>query len=152
MAATQLDLNKINGMIFLGGISTNISGVVKWQGGPDKEELLRTLSAMAPTNMLGSDRPAKRLLDEISLQNNWEYLQRYKKLKLLVLHGSADQEVPVSEARVWENKLGQGRVTTIIEKGLDHRLSDTKQSPPDLTHLYVAIDSWLNGNWPIKND
>jgi len=150
LAATQLDIKKISGMIFLGGISTNIAGVVKWQGGPGKEELLRTLSEMKPTEMLGSDRPAKRLLDEIHLRDNWQYLQAHQQLKMLVLHGSADREVPVSEVRIWEKELGQARVNTEIGEDLDHRFSDPKKSPPNLAHLFISIDSWLDENWPVN--
>ena len=141
-----LPLGELDGVVLLGGIATNIADVIASQGGPIRPELESQLSKMGRTEMIGLDRPAGRLVDELALEDNWRSLVRYAGLQFLVLHGSEDREVPSSQADVFAAHLPAERTTVLIGEGLDHRFM-----PPggyDLVPLGLAICEWVEHRFP----
>ncbi len=62
-----LPLREIDALVLLGGIATNIGDVIQAQGGPSPESLRMELAGTHRREMLGTDRPVGRLLDELSL-------------------------------------------------------------------------------------
>ena len=112
---------ELDGVVLLGGIATNISAVIKAQGGPPAEALQKMLSEKKRTEMLGLDRPVGRLLDELAFADNHRSLSPHKALPLLVLHGTADREVPLEQARRWKRQLPGHAVSVVEGQGRDHR-------------------------------
>ena len=83
---------------------------------------METLTARVErTEMFGLDRPVGRMLDELAMGDNHHTFPRFSKLPLLVLHGDADREVPVSQARRWKAALPGRRLTVVEGKGRDRR-------------------------------
>lgn len=116
-------LNEADGVILLGGISSNIRDVIIEQSRGEEsniEKQLRDLEVLPRTEMLGLDRPAGRLIDELRLPNNWTRFRQSSNLPILILHGDGDSEVPVSQALTWEKELGRKQVTTVIRKSANH--------------------------------
>jgi hypothetical protein len=141
-----LPLEQADGVIILGGISTNISDIILWQVGGNKEKmdsLLQELEKMPREQMLGLDRPAGRLIDELSLADNWSRFDKLGLAPMLILHGQADKEVPLSQASVWQNKLGNERVTLVTKNGKNHMLGDNDADGAS------TIASEIN-NWWLK--
>lgn len=137
-----LPLDEVDAVILLGGIATNIGDVVVAQGGPDRRELLESLAGKDRREMLGLDRPVGRMLDELALDDNWRVFAARPAMPLLVLHGEADVEVPVSQAAPWREKLPpSARLTVVILPGRDHRLMPPgTYAPGELSREVLA---WL---------
>lgn len=138
----SLPLTDLDGVIMLGSIATNISDVVKWQGGPSREDLLRELSGMNRIQMVGIDRPVGRLIDEVHLSDNWRVFKAYPDLPILILHGAADKEVPLEQAWIWQKKLPRHRLTVAIGDGLDHCYMPPRRYDPG--RLVGAVREWLD--------
>ena len=96
--------------------------------------------------MLGIDRPAGRLVDELAFENNWKVFSEDQSPPLLVLHGDQDREVPVAQARVWEERLPSHRVTVVVGRGYDHRFMPLGEYKPMLVAQEVM--AWLDGLFP----
>lgn len=121
--AALLPLNEADGVILLGAISSNIRDVILWQSRGEElsiEKQLKDLEGLPRTEMLGLDRPAGRLIDELRLPNNWTGFRQSPSVPILILHGDSDSEVPVSQAIAWEKELGHKQVTTAIRKNANH--------------------------------
>lgn len=121
--AALLPLNEVDGVILLGGISSNIRDVIFWQSreeGSNIENQLKDLEGMPRTEMLGLDRPAGRLIDELRLPNNWTRFRQSPNLPILILHGESDSEVPVSQAFNWEKEIGPNQITTVLKTNANH--------------------------------
>jgi pimeloyl-ACP methyl ester carboxylesterase len=137
-----LPLGEIDAVILLGAISTNIADAIAAQGGPGREELLRTFAGRDRREMLGADRPVGRLLDELALEDNWRVFAPRPDLPILVLHGDADREVPVAQASVWRERLpGHRRLTVATRSDRDHRLMRSGTYEP--AALVQEIMPWL---------
>ena len=135
-----LPLKQVDGLVLLGGISTNIGAVVQAQGGPAPDALKRMLAAKKRTEMLGLDRPVGRMLDELAMKDNHTTFAPHPKLPLLVLHGTADREVPLQQARKWKTLLPQHSITVVEGKGRDHRFMVPGST--DVTALVKQISGW----------
>jgi hypothetical protein len=137
-----LPVGEVGALILLGGISTTIGTVIRAQGGPPPDRLRAELEGKPRTEMIGTDRPVGRLLDELSLDENWRVLAPFERLPLLVVHGTADKEVPVSQAEVWKRRLPGGRITIVRGKGRDHRFMSAGRYEVD--PLAREITNWLD--------
>ena len=135
-----LPLKEVAGVVLLGGISTNIGAVIKAQGGPTPEALMKMMAGKERTAMLGQDRPVGRLLDELVMGDNHAVFAPLPRLPLLVLHGDADREVPVDQARRWKKALPKHRVTVVEGKGRDHRFM--LPGKYDVSELAGQITRW----------
>jgi hypothetical protein len=137
-----LPLGEVDAVILLGAISTNIADAIAAQGGPEREELLRTFGGRDRREMLGADRPVGRLLDELALEDNWRVFEPYPDLPILVLHGEADREVPITQASVWMKRLPHHRRLTVVTRpDRDHRLMRPGTYEP--AALAREITPWL---------
>lgn len=135
-------LPEADAVILIGGIATTLADVIAATGGPTSAALKRQLDGKPRTAMLGHDRPVGRLLDELALPPNWQAFARQPKLPLLVLHGSADKQVPVSQAKRWRKKLsGAKHLAVKIIAGGDHRamVGQTRR----VEQLAATITRWL---------
>lgn len=117
----------VDGAILVGGIGTNIGDVIRAQGGPDRDALKREFGGRDRREMIGIDRPVGRLLDELDLEDNGKALRG---VPLLVLHGTADAEVPVEQASRFEG------ATVVLGEGLDHRFGGARR-------IVDAAREWL---------
>ena len=138
-----LPLKQVDGVVLLGGISTNIGAVVVAQGGPPPAALKKILAAKKRTEMLGLDRPVGRMLDELVMGDNYATFAGYPKLPLLVLHGAADREVPLDQARGWQKALPGHLITVVEGDGRDHRFM--LPGKYDVSELVVQITRWADG-------
>ena len=141
-----LPLSEVDGVVLLGGISTNIGAVVQAQGGPPPAALKAALSKKKRTEMLGLDRPVGRMLDELAMADNHATFAPFPRLPLLVLHGAADREVPVDQARVWKKALPKHPVTVVEGVGRDHRFM--LPGKYDVTELAGQIGRWVEQALP----
>ena len=141
-----LPLREFDGVVLLGGIATNLSDVITAQGGPPRAELSRQVAAMKRNEMIGVDRPAGRVVDELALDDNWKEFARFPHLRVLVLHGGADREVPPSQAATFRAHLPQEQATVVVYAGLDHRFMP--QGRYDLSALQKAVGDWLDRAFP----
>ena len=137
-----LPLGQMSGVILLGGIATNIGDVIAAQGGPDSSEMKQMLMSRDPLDMLGTDRPVGRLLEELALEDNWKVFLPHPNLPLLILHGGKDEEVSVQQARTWREHLPNHKLTVRIGETLDHRYMPSNQYRPELPS--DEIITWLN--------
>jgi len=135
-----LPMNQVDGVVLLGGISTNIGAVIQAQGGPSPATLKKMLASKKRTDMLGLDRPVGRLLDELAMSDNTTTFAPHRRLPLLVLHGTADREVPVAQARKWKALLPGHRITVVEGKGRDHRFM--LPGNYDVTEIVRHISRW----------
>ena len=120
---SQLPMDEIDGVVILGGISTNIRDVILWQARNEKSKMLEQLKEiekMPREKMLGLDRPVGRLLDELRMKNNWQYFESYGSLPILVIHGEADVEVPIDQAYTWKRKLPDNSIKLLTQKERNH--------------------------------
>ena len=138
-----LPLEQLDGVVLLGGISTNIGAVVQAQGGPPPAALKKMLAAKKRTEMLGLDRPVGRMLDELAQSDNYTIFAPHPKLPLLVLHGVADREVLVQQARRWKPLLPKHAITVVEGKGRDHRFMVPGKY--DVVELAKQISGWAQG-------
>lgn len=120
-----LPMREIDGVVLLGGISTNIRDVVlsqakNAQDRKNTENELSQVPTMAREEMLGLDRPAGRLIDEFNMKDNWIYFSDFPLTRMLVLHGDADQEVSVAQAYEWKKHLPKNNIEIEIGSGLNH--------------------------------
>jgi len=137
-----LPLSQMSGVILLGGIATNIGDVIAAQVGPGSSQMKQMLMSRDPLDMLGTDRPVGRLLEELALEDNWKAFLPYPNLPMLILHGGKDEEVNVQQARAWREHLHNHKLTVRIGDTLDHRYMPRNQYRPDLPS--DAIITWLN--------
>lgn len=137
-----LPMREIGALILLGGISTTIGDVIRAQGGPPADRLRKELEGKPRTEMMGADRPVGRILDELSFDENWKVLAPLEELPVLVIHGIADKEVPVSQAEVWKRRLPAGRITVVTRERRDHRFMSAGRY--DVAPLAKEITTWLD--------
>ena len=147
--ARALPLREIDAVVLLGGIATNIGDVIQAQGGPSLDQLLGELAGKDRREMLGIDRPVGRMLDELALVDNWRVFSEAQSPPLLILHGDQDREVPVTQAKVWEEHLPSRRVKVVIGRGYDHRFMPQGEYDPMLAGQ--EITAWLDGLFPMAN-
>ncbi len=76
------------------------------------------------------------------MPNNWEILSSSNIPRYLILHGGADNEVPLNLAKFWKEKLHKAKVSVIIAKGKNHMLGDGEQDGAAL------IAGYINEWWP----
>jgi hypothetical protein len=141
-----LPMNEIGAVVMLGGIATTIGDVIQVQGGPTPAQLREDLAGKDRCEMLGIDRPVGRLVDELVFEDNWKVFSDDQSPPLLVLHGDQDREVPVAQARVWENRLPSHRVTVVVGRGYDHRFMPLGEYRPML--VAQEVTAWLDGLFP----
>lgn len=145
----SLPISETDAVVLLGGIATNIGDVIQAQGGPLPEELRRELAGKDRREMLGIDRPVGRLIDELAFEDNWKVFLGDSRLAILVLHGTGDREVPVTQASIWGDYLPQHRVTIVVGKDRDHRfMAQDKYEPEAVVREVLA---WLDRLFPIVN-
>ncbi len=146
-----LPLQEIDAVVLLGGIATNIADVIQSQGGPSLDLLQAELAGKGRREMLGIDRPVGRMADELAFEDNWRVFSEPQGPPLLILHGDQDREVPVTQAKVWEDRLPDHRIQVVIGRGYDHRFMPQDEYVPML--VVQEITSWLDGLFPmsIKN-
>jgi len=139
-----LPMNQIDGVVLLGAISTNIYDVMLSQEDNQRDSVENQLKQILHTprdEMLGLDRPAGRLIDELKIHANWKTFGSLKKnVPMLVLHGELDREVPLSQAMLWKDKLPEKSITLIIGKGKNHILGDGEQNGAKF--IANSIDEW----------
>lgn len=147
----QLPLQGADGIIILGGIATKRTEVYELSTKNEKElsrlkeylsKVLSQEGKIERTKMLSNDMSHGRFYDENNLEDNWTYLKEYQKLPTLILHGEEDEDVDISQSKVWGSKLPKNEITTIIGKNRNHIYSTTK-SPQDMNELAGTINSWL---------
>jgi pimeloyl-ACP methyl ester carboxylesterase len=150
--ALQMPLAEADALVILGGISTKRVDValsrVKDKSKLEKlkteiNELLALEDKASREDMHGFDMPLGRFFDENNLQDNWNYLKPHIDLPTLILHGDADIESDVSQARIWEEKLPNHKITTNIKKDGNHA-HGTQGNQPDMQSLASDINLWLD--------
>ena len=148
----QLPLKTFDAAIILGGIVTKRLDVFRLRAKNTEEQktiekwITDTLvkeEKVSRTQMLGNDMPYGRFFDENNIKNNWEYLSPYKKLPVLILHGEVDEEVDVSQAKLWKEKLPGHNIDVYIKKSGNHAFG-TKGNQPDMHDLAKTINTWLD--------
>ncbi|MCB0361911.1 MAG: hypothetical protein KDD35_04285 [Bdellovibrionales bacterium] len=120
---SQLPLAELDGVVLIGGISTNIREVILWQAGDEREKMeadLQEILKYPRDEMLGIDRPVGRLIDELKLPDNWKAFSSFEKLPMLILHGGSDTEVPVTQAKQWKKKLSSHQIDVQIFQEKNH--------------------------------
>lgn len=147
LLATHLPLADMDALIILGGISTNIKEAILAQASslPQRQQIetqLRGLAGKKREEMLGIERPAGRLIDELALPDNWTLLKEYPRLPVFVLHGEADKEVPLSQARIWKEKLPKNPIVVQIRKNGNHMYG--QQDNDGSLELGRTINDWLD--------
>jgi len=120
-----LPIQQAQGIVVLGGVSTNLKSVVLAQAKSDAErqetkKQLEEALHLKRDSMLGLDRPVGRLIDEFEMPDNWSFFQGPSIPPMLILHGKADEEVPVSEALVWSSKLSSQKLKVVVVPGRNH--------------------------------
>jgi pimeloyl-ACP methyl ester carboxylesterase len=145
-----LPIGEIDAVVLLGGVATNIGDIIQAQGGPPSDELRRDLAGKDRREMLGIDRPVGRLVDELAFEDNWKVFLNVQSLPLLILHGSQDQEVPVAQVKIWENRLPRNRITIVVGRGYDHRFMPQGEYVPML--VVQKVTTWLDELFPIANN
>jgi len=141
-----LPMAEINGVILLGGISTNLGDVVRAQGGPPAEVLKAELTGKDRREMVGLDRPVGRVLDELALDDNWRSFLPLERLPLLVLHGADDAEVPKAQAALWKQNLKRHPITLVEGPGFGHRFMP--QTGYDTAPVVREVTRWLDATFP----
>lgn len=147
-----LPVHEIDGVVILGGVSTNIKSVILSQA-KDKteksqiEEELNKLSLVPRDTMIGLDRPAGRLVDEFNLKDNWTYFSGFPELPILILHGEKDNEVPLNEAYVWAKQFPSNRIQTHIRPGGNHMYGLDNTNGAEL--ITEEIFNWWKTNTKI---
>ncbi len=145
-----LPMGAIDAVVLLGGIATTIGDIIQAQGGPSLDQLRGELAGKDRRQMLGVDRPVGRLVDELAFQDNWKVFSGAPSPPLLILHGDQDREVPVTQVKVWEDRLPCRRVTVVVGKGYDHRFMPQAEYNPML--VVQEITAWLDGLFPIVSN
>lgn len=139
-----LPMGEIDGVVLLGAISTNIRDVILAQAGNRKAEVesqLQKMTRLPKDEMLGLDRPAGRLQDELEMADNWKAFESLRRdVPLLILHGEADTEVPVNQADLWKDKLPNRSIDLVVAQGKNHMLSDGDSHGAAL--IAESIDRW----------
>ncbi|MBI2931257.1 MAG: alpha/beta hydrolase [Planctomycetes bacterium] len=139
-----LPMDEIDAVILLGGISSTIADVIQAQGGPSPEALRKELVGKSRRDMLGVDRPVGRLLDELDLEENWTSFQGLERLRMLVLHGTEDREVPLAQVALWKKRLPPADI--VEGPGLDHRFMP--RDVYDIAPLAREVAAWLDRHYP----
>ncbi|MBI5883179.1 MAG: hypothetical protein HZB91_08750 [Elusimicrobia bacterium] len=137
--ASRLPLSEASAVILLGAISTNIRDVILAQGGSPKE--IKAIRKMGREEMLGIDRPAGRLLDELAMADNWRFFEKHPDLPMLILHGEEDTEVPASHAKTWKTMLPRHRIDLVLKPSGNHMFGVAQS--PDIAALAGTIQGWL---------
>jgi hypothetical protein len=145
-----LPIGEIDAVVLLGGIATNIGNIIRAQGGPLPDELRRELAGKDRREMLGIDRPVGRLVDELAFEDNWKVFSEAQSPPLLVLHGVQVQEVPITQVKVWEDRLPGNRVTVVVGRGYDHRFMPQGEYDPML--VVQKVTPWLDELFPISSN
>jgi len=145
--ASQLPLEQAKAVVLLGAISTNIQDVILAQAKTSEEInevkiFLKLLSSMPRNKMLGIDRPAGRLVDEIQMRDNWQYFLSFPKIPLLILHGGSDSEVSPKQAAIWKDKLAKHHIEIKIRPTGNHMYGIGQSH--DSVFLATTIDNWLS--------
>jgi len=142
-----LPIGEVDAVVLLGGIATTIGDIIQAQGGPSLDQLQGELAGKDRREMLGGDRPVGRLIDELAFEDNWKVFSEDPSPPLLILHGDKDSEVPITQVKVWEDRLPCTRITVIVGKGYDHRFMPQGKYDPSL--IVEEITAWLDGLFPI---
>jgi hypothetical protein len=149
--ALQMPLNEVDALIILGGIATKRTGVTvnQFKGKESikkvKSEFDEALSLEGRVDrkkMFGFVMPFGRLFDENNLEDNWTYLKDYPHLPTLILHGDADIESDVSQAKLWNKKLPKHNITTVIRENGNHAYG-IEANKSDMNLLANEILNWL---------
>jgi len=147
----QLPLQDADGIVILGGIATKRTEVYELSTKNEKElsglkeylsNILSQEGKIERTKMLSKDMSYGRFYDENNLKDNWTYLKNYQKLPTLILHGENDEDVHISQAKVWKDKLPDNKITTIFGKNRNHIYS-TSKSPQNMRKLAKTMNNWL---------
>jgi pimeloyl-ACP methyl ester carboxylesterase len=145
-----LPMHEVDAVALLGGIATTIGDVIRAQGGPSRDQLQGELAGKDRREMFGIDRPVGRMLDELAFMDNWRAFSGPQSPPLLILHGDQDREVPVTQVKVWEDRLPNHHVKVVIGRGYDHRFMPQDVYDPML--VAKEITSWLDGLFPVTNN
>jgi len=145
-----LPMSEVEAVMLLGGIATTIGDIIRAQGGPFPSQLKEELDGKDRLEMMGIDRPVGRLVDELAFEDNWKVFSEIQSPPLLILHGDQDREVPVTQVKIWEDRLPSHRVTVVVGKGYDHRFMPPGEYDPML--VVQEITTWLDGLFPIASN
>lgn len=140
-----LPFQEAQGIVLLGGVSTNLKSVILSQAkSPTErqeiEKQLKEVLKLKRDAMVGLDRPAGRLVDEFGMADNWTFFAGKNTPPMLILHGGSDNEVPASEASEWQNKIKNGNVKTVVLRGRNHMLGLGESN--GAAQVVEEISSW----------
>lgn len=149
---SQLPLSDAAAVIILGGVATKSVDVVKMRAKNDAElrkfekelnEILSKEGTVKRDEMWGIEMPYGRFFDEYHLDDNWTYFKKYPSLPMLILHGSADNESSIAQAKIWKAKLPDNDITLKIKDNANHAFG-LQGNRPDMKDLAKKIDQWLS--------
>ncbi len=151
--ASLLPLEEVSAVILLGALSTKRTDVYRLRFKTPEEiqkfdsELKLLLSQeknqQKRNELEGPNYPFSRFFDENNLNESWTYYKKYPKLPLLVLHGDRDEEVSLSQAKVWKEKLAKNDITLLIKSQANHAWGKVGNQP-DMDDLAIEINKWLS--------
>lgn len=151
--ASLLPLEEASAVVLLGAISTKRTDVYRLRfKTPDEiqkfDSELKALLAQEKNQqkrneLEGPNYPFSRFFDENNLNENWTFYKKYPKLPLLVLHGDRDEEVDLSQSKVWKEELKKNDITLLIKPQANHAWGIVGNQP-DMGDLATEINKWLS--------
>jgi len=151
--ASLLPLEEASAVILLGAFSTKRVDVYRLRLKTPEETLkfeneLKVLLSQEKNQqkrneLEGPNYPFSRFFDENNLNENWTYYRKYPKLPMLILHGDRDEEVPLSQSKVWKEKLKKNDITLLIKPQANHAWG-IAGNRPDMEDLAIEINKWLS--------
>lgn len=150
--ALQMNLEKAEGLIILGGFSTkryhmalqnteNIDFYKQIISETKDVEAMTYEEALEVHRPNNPDGPFIKFWQEDQLKDNWCYLKNHPELPTLILQGTADPEVPIIQARLWKELLPLHNITTVEIEGGDHALNTSREKGPEV--ISREVTKWL---------
>lgn len=149
----HLPLNEADGVVIIGGLSTKRfhNVIMKAKSLEEYKEYIRETEAiekmsyeeiMKINKPYGLDGPLIRFWQENKLNDNWTYFKKYVDLPILILHGSDDPEVSVSQAHLWKQLLPYHNITLVEKSNGHHFLGNDRERGAQVVGL--EVEKWLN--------
>lgn len=150
--ALQMPLEMADALILLGAIATKRTDLHNYSPIPEEHRkviqaeldgIISRRETAVRNQMLNFDQPYGRFYDEEDLNENWTYLKEFPELPTLILHGRRDNEVHYTQAQLWEERLPECNITTILDDDRNHAWGTVGNSG-NMADLAKCINEWLN--------
>lgn len=148
----HLPLELVDGVVILGGICTGKThnSLMLQRDSTSWESFLKEVEEfermgyedIIKINRPHGDGPLLRLWQEIRLKDNWQYFRRFTDLPLLILHGTDDREVHLTQARLWNQLLPHHRLRVVEKPGRNHFLGNDNETGSEAVGAEVL--KWLD--------